>query len=239
MHIRPLQPTDFPAAASISAEAFWDDEQFSWRCPGKAQFPEHFRQSILRLWKTRARTPGCVVIIAETDERDPDWQGEPEVIGGAIWQRHGQSAAAKGWQRESFGNKLERGLLQIEDLYVRWAGLDRVTDAARTAQWRRECAPNFAGVREHWKLAFLVVARREGRRGVGGRLVDWGLNLAAREGVPATLETSRAAEGLYRSRGFREISRKPVADFWCVAMVWEPAARRVKEKESKEDHDPV
>ncbi|KAL8992766.1 MAG: hypothetical protein Q9169_006860 [Polycauliona sp. 2 TL-2023] len=60
----------------------------------------------------------------------------------------------------------------------------------------------FVEISERWHLHGLVVDPEYQRRGVGGRLLSWGLEQAKLEKVPTTLTASTVAEPLYRRLGF-------------------------------------
>jgi len=71
---------------------------------------------------------------------------------------------------------------------------------------------------------------------VGGRLLDDFLTVATGTGAAVTLEvrlSNAAAQGLYRSRGFREVGRRP--EYYpdngedAVIMTWWPGDVRVEE----------
>ena len=58
----------------------------------------------------------------------------------------------------------------------------------------------------HWLLDALGVDPSRRSRGIGSALVRWGLERAASDGVPATLETGRPENvGYYERLGFRVV----------------------------------
>lgn len=62
---------------------------------------------------------------------------------------------------------------------------------------------------ERWRLAFISVSPNHQRRGIGRKLVQWGLDRSEEEGVAAVLEASDAGKGLYEKMGFAEVGRMP------------------------------
>jgi ribosomal protein S18 acetylase RimI-like enzyme len=57
---------------------------------------------------------------------------------------------------------------------------------------------------ESWYLCFLGVSPKAQKRGVGRKLLQWGIDRSEEEGVPAALEASNAGIGLYDSAGFQQ-----------------------------------
>lgn len=69
----------------------------------------------------------------------------------------------------------------------------------------------------------LAVSVNHQRRGVGGRLVDWGLERAERDGLPAVLCASVKGRNLYHKKGFRFLCDTKFPPGECdMAMLWEP-----------------
>lgn len=119
MRIRRAVTSDFHKAASISVAALAKDEIYQYRYPYAGEQQSSFRSFFLRRLKLRNVLPGYITWVAVTTEfqdlKDgaPDqevgsetggWGEEPDgaVIGYAVWNRHGQSAGAKGWQTQSW-----------------------------------------------------------------------------------------------------------------------------------------
>ncbi|KAI1329140.1 acetyltransferase [Xylariaceae sp. FL0255] len=85
------------------------------------------------------------------------------------------------------------------------------------------------GDRKHVHLRLCFVDPKGQRRGAGKLLVMWGVEEAARLGLPAFLEASEEGYHLYRSCGFRDVEKLVVDckkwgvdDAVTVAMVKEP-----------------
>ncbi|KAI4169698.1 MAG: hypothetical protein LQ343_005520 [Gyalolechia ehrenbergii] len=74
------------------------------------------------------------------------------------------------------------------------------------------------------------------RRGVGARLISWGLQQAADEKVPVTLSTSTVAEPLYRRMGFGTWARRDLPGIRIGApslIHWPPGVEIIENKEEK------
>ena len=102
MHLRPAEPSDFSATASMSVDAFWNDELYAYKNIWREQYPEHFRYSFLRQHRLRYWSAGYMFHVAVTDEADKEHDEGGKVVGYAIWQRRGTSEAAKHWQKQTW-----------------------------------------------------------------------------------------------------------------------------------------
>ena len=101
MHIRPATLADCSTAATFSVPGFENDELFEWLNPRRAEYPEDFRCFFLRRYHMRYWSPDHVFYVAVTDEQDHEWSGESQVVGYAIWQRRGDTQAARAWRKSS------------------------------------------------------------------------------------------------------------------------------------------
>ncbi|KAK2783421.1 hypothetical protein FQN53_009184 [Emmonsiellopsis sp. PD_33] len=236
MHIRPLQPADFSDAATLLADAFRDDEVFILLYPGRMQYYSHYRASFLHRIKLRFSTPGWITYVAVTDPGD-DGPGQPggKIVGYAAWERKGDSDAARQWKskNESIRCRLETFLQTIEEQYTSFFHLDKSSDASNLAAFVDATANNFPSTifPEMWYLALLGIHPGYQRRGIGALLVNWGVEQAQAEHIPAGLESSVMGSGLYQKFGFRLLSKsKWINGQWLSAMLWEPAG--LSEKES-------
>ncbi|KAI9710702.1 MAG: hypothetical protein M1820_002535 [Bogoriella megaspora] len=61
-----------------------------------------------------------------------------------------------------------------------------------------------------WMLTTLKTKEPERRRGAGGMLVEWGVQQAKKEGIPAYLEAVPEAKSLYEKFGFKQIGEQIV-----------------------------
>ncbi|KAI4232420.1 MAG: hypothetical protein LQ349_005029 [Xanthoria aureola] len=168
MRIRRAVTSDFHKAASISVAALAKDEIYQYRYPYAGEQQSSFRSFFLRRLKLRNVLPGYITWVAVTTEfqdlKDgaPDqevgsetggWGEEPDgaVIGYAVWNRHGQSAGAKG---------LESVLLKTQDTYVDFFQLDRSASPSnmRSLEAMGLFRDAFAEIPERWHLHGLVVS---------------------------------------------------------------------------------
>ena len=101
MHMRPFEPADSSATASISVDCFWKDELYDFTNPYKAQYPDHFRALFVRRVRMRYWTPGFVLYVAVTDEGDEGHEEGGLVVGYVVWYRLGKSKEALKWHEQS------------------------------------------------------------------------------------------------------------------------------------------
>ncbi|KAL9024481.1 MAG: hypothetical protein Q9196_006487 [Gyalolechia fulgens] len=224
MHIRRATALDFPLLASFSVPAFINDELFKYTNPFASKYSEAFRGYFLRRLKQRNAQPGFIVWVAVNDadelpvteesstQEDGNHVGAEEICGYAVWCRYGKSEAAKGWQGQTWSEWLEYTLIDVEWQYISFFGLDRSASpgAHRSLQTTGFSTDIFSPLHERWHLHNLCVNPKFQRRGIGGRLISWGLEQAAHEKVPVTLWTSALAEPLYRKMGFVTWARRDV-----------------------------
>ena len=123
------------------------------------------------------------------------------------------------------GTFMEGMLLQIQSNYSWYTGADKslskVNKAAFMDYVRRSGI--FDGLDHTWFLRILAVATKFQRQGVGGQLVDWGLEKAKQAEIPVTICASTKGQGLYRKKGFRKLSMLEFPPGGTdLAMLWEP-----------------
>jgi len=63
---------------------------------------------------------------------------------------------------------------------------------------------------ENWYLDLLAVHPDSHGKGYGRELVQWGVDEARREGIPASVISAGGKEGFYGKFGFREVGRSNV-----------------------------
>ena len=251
MHVRAATRDDLPQMASISAAAFAEDELFQFLNPRLSQWPEHFVNSFLQRLRMRFVEKGIQGIVCVSDEKDTFLehtqncgQFEEEVLGFAWWARDppcGSSAlpAPAEWanKNNNIFAALERTLLSIEQNYTHFFSLNRCSDPQRINQFRSamvELDP-FVPLKDHLHLHFIAVSPSYQRKNIGGQLVDWGLEHAKREGVPATLTASPVGLGLYRKRGFKVMNALDVGGMFDPAMVFDPEEKWTRNLTSADD----
>ncbi|KAF2231435.1 acyl-CoA N-acyltransferase [Viridothelium virens] len=226
MHIRPTASADIYDVSILADLAFQDEEFWRWLTPGMYNYPND-RTRFYRL-RTRGRAVtkgGCISLVAVTDDSDPEWSGREEIVGYAFWKRQGTSEQAKKWQKEPWGSILERNLLWVELQYERL--INRAVDFKRwdnmiTAFGSLQSQTDFP---EQWHCTVLGVSPKYRRRGIGSLLLNWGLEKAREEGVPAVLEATPAGVALYEKTGFKpvlEVGPEDTPEYFLTIMIWEP-----------------
>ena len=101
--------------------------------------------------------------------------------------------------------------------------LDRASDPQRIQEYSESMNVDCGLPPDHWFLEQCAVSPNWQRRGIGEKLLRWGMETARRENVPCGLESSRAGFGLYQRLGFDVKERKRFNDkIDSVWMVWEP-----------------
>lgn len=120
---------------------------------------------------------------------------------------------------------IERLLGHAEAAYIEALRLNRSFDERNVRTFHNMPDKGFDKISEFWNLLMLCVSPSFQRRGVGGRLLDWGFDNAIEEGVPVAVQSSPAGEGLYRGKGFRVIAWVKITEgIEDPVMIWEPAA---------------
>lgn len=121
----------------------------------------------------------------------------------------------------------ERQALRLTSHYISLFRLDRSLSPPRLAE-ADALVDYFSDVSERWHLAFLVVDPVFQRRGVGGRLVEWGIENATKEGIPATVLGAQVGQSMYRKRGFRDYKVSWLREgIHAMAMIYIPEGTTV------------
>lgn len=96
----------------------------------------------------------------------------------------------------------ERQTLRLTNHYISLFHLDH-SSRSRLAE-ADGLQDHFSDVSQRWHLAFLVVDPVFRRRSIGEYLVDWGIDNAMKEGIPATILGSQVGQSMYRKKGFTD-----------------------------------
>ena len=102
MKIRQANAADLPRITHLCATAFLEEKLASWLFPRRHEYFHDYRREFGREISSQFYSPGYAVWVAETEEHDGDPSENDPIVGFAIWQRHGTSAAASAWQGDSF-----------------------------------------------------------------------------------------------------------------------------------------
>ena len=214
MHLVPLTRDLIPACATAGANAFADDNLFLFLRPHKFRYPTYLRSHFVRVLHKRLNAPGLVGRAVVSDDND-EWYDEntgSEILGYATWERRGNDFDRKFWGEDSIGKLFERFAVELEMKHSNFFRLDKsydydnlqtYLDAANAGDSIFETC--LEGHPEHMWLAFLAVDPKFQRRGVGKRLMQWGMKRADAESIPLGLTSSPAGEKLYFDCGFREV----------------------------------
>ncbi len=125
-------------------------------------------------------------------------------------------------------SEFEAYLAELQNKYSTFFKLDRSEESSRRAALVDLFEYTFDReiFTEVWYLENLVVHTDYQRRGVGARLVKWGLDQAEAESVPCGLESSFAGLRLYEKMGFRKVNDMRYGDRekeTMAVMLWEPS----------------
>jgi GNAT superfamily N-acetyltransferase len=123
--------------------------------------------------------------------------------------------------------ELESFLADLKNNYWTFFNLDWSQDPSRRTVLTGLFAETFGEdiFPEAWLLANVVTHKDYQRRGIGGRLVKWGIDQAESERVPCGVESSFAGMRLYEKVGFRKFENLRYGEKereTMAVMVWEP-----------------
>ncbi|KAI8659967.1 N-acetyltransferase domain-containing protein [Fusarium sp. Ph1] len=191
----------------LACEIWIDDPIFSCVVPGRRERPDQYRQVWQLLLRSEYSSPGAVVMVA-CDGSSGDIA---DAVGFAVWHRHGSSDTARSWQGDTLNKKLIRLGLLFQWIYN--FALSGSPEAVSTNHAKEIMTETRNAERlypdERWRLAFISVSPNHQRRGIGRKLVQWGLDRSEEEGVAAVLEASDAGKCLYEKMGFVEVGKMP------------------------------
>ncbi|KAK1757968.1 puromycin N-acetyltransferase [Echria macrotheca] len=196
--LRPALEEDCPAIGRVGARAFRDTVS-------AGLFPPHLRALAGDIdeetpWRT-ARTlrrlrAGKDTIVVVDDETGA-------VAGFAQWERpHVRSSEAAGDEEED----LDHSALAPEDEIPMSLDRESLKSLGDLLERKAEEALGPDGHRYMWYLMILSVDPDFQRRGVGGMLLNWGLEHAKADGKPAFLVATPQGRGLYERHGFKAVS---------------------------------
>lgn len=238
--IRPFRPgtTDMSAITEINAVGNEHDELTKYMRRNIQQKWTSYRNGCRRFLQMKVASPGTVCYVAE--ERSTG-----EVVGWALWTRHGKSAKAKEWQKPNSGllKAIERKLIAAEESYYKHVPyVDPTGNHEHMKQlmpvlndeWPNDIFPEF------WELDGLYVHPEQYRKGIGKMLALWGVEKGRAETVPVLVHSSPLGRRLYENVGFGVVNRMDGFDAYvpefaeelkvkdkdeakgCWAMCWQP-----------------
>jgi len=210
--------SDLKSAATIYANAFKTDpvvQSFLTYTPENATaYYQHFLHKLQK----RTLLPGWVIYVAIS----PSTPSSPSTIDGlAIYERLGSTPTALSWQSETWSNYLTRLYTTFYTSFIRYFRPDPVFNAATYDLIHSLSADSLDVYPDRWHLHGLVVDPEKQRRGIGRRLLEWGIQKGREEGVPVALEASPGGAALYKKVGFEVVGRIPVMEGLEIpVMLW-------------------
>ncbi|KAF2179310.1 acyl-CoA N-acyltransferase [Zopfia rhizophila CBS 207.26] len=225
LRVRPALQREAHALAMVGAVAFLDDPFDAYLYPKRKANLNAYRRLYRQKVDAAIHEPLCWVIVAQIP---PESEGvtngtstEPSpgpLAGYAIWIRESSEERKNEVRRRlhvaglhdsgavlSMATRLKHGLLNsrlaeaVRDL------CNPVVDRDRSNAFWKACQDSSEDMdepEEHWYLQELAVAPMYRRRGVGGALVDWGLDWARKEEIPVLLNSTSMGTSLYQKAGF-------------------------------------
>jgi GNAT superfamily N-acetyltransferase len=102
---------------------------------------------------------------------------------------------------------INRALLSLQSTYTWLFGLDRTTSVESIDDFHGQASKKMAerNIKDCVQLNTLAVSPLYQRQGIGGALMDWGLQRAKKERVPVYLEATESGQGLYVQKGFEVV----------------------------------
>ncbi|PTB63247.1 acyl-CoA N-acyltransferase [Trichoderma citrinoviride] len=202
--LRYARYSELPEIAHVMAKAFWDDNLFGDLIhPHRNEYPDDvdlywLRRARVSFWNSRCR---FIVAVAK------DETGHETIAGIAQWARLGDG-----------GKKLESWYMAPRDLLKplsslimtvhAWLWPNRASDPI-TEDIVERAYPYFSSLwtdqrAESWFLDVLAVRPDCQGKGVGRKLVQWGLDNAEGDGICASVISAFGKEKFYCKCGFNE-----------------------------------
>ena len=114
----------------------------------------------------------------------------------------------------------------VEEIYSGFLSLLRGASYIRQmayVEYRKQRQDPFEQISERWYLDGLAVDPSYQRRGIGRKLMEWGLERSKEEDVPITLTGTPAGLRLYEKIGFKEVQVNDIGNgIKERSMIWRP-----------------
>jgi ribosomal protein S18 acetylase RimI-like enzyme len=173
-----LRPDQLDEASALLARAFQDDPAWTW------VLPDAQRRATLLPWLFRS---GFETVAADL------WTTPGHVLGVSRWLPPGRPTLRVGTTLRVF----VATPLRLREATSRYLAYGRAVEDVRA-----RAAKGAA----HWYLAGIGVEPAEQRRGIGGALLQPGLDAASRDGLPCVLLTNAERNlSFYRRHGFEVV----------------------------------
>ncbi|KAI1841471.1 hypothetical protein JX266_012311 [Neoarthrinium moseri] len=202
IQLRDAYYSEIPAIARMSTLAFWDDDLFAILIhPHREKYPGDadlywIRRARVNFWDYRRKWLVAV---------DKDEKGTDTIVGVAQWERLGPGGKRMDCHWLDPRNLL-KPLSRLAMFLHAWSWPNRACDPAQEDAIERSY-PYFekawTGDRaESWYLELLAVHPDHQGRGIGRKLVQWGLDRAQEERVCASVVSAWGKDGFYQKAGF-------------------------------------
>ncbi|KAF9878694.1 GNAT family protein [Colletotrichum karsti] len=209
MHIRAVTHADIPAITDIGDTAFIDAELNVYLYPYRREFPESWRARMVRSTQLSLAKPGTHTFVCVTDDEDPtDWPRN-QVVGYARWDWNGPAddPLTTKWRQNNTGflKTVERTVLDWQGRYIKYFRLDKSASYEHHAVFEKEGAEAgnpYAPLKSFWLLEVLGVHPDWQGKGVGKKLMQWGLERSDEDKVPIVLIATTDGQRLYTKLGF-------------------------------------
>ena len=148
-----------------------------------------------------------------------------QVVGFASW-----GLPKRIWRSETLAEAIYRKVIEYKDNLEDWIFPSRWHNLSKQEKLKRsqeESMEKYLGskIDETWYLKLLCVHPEFQRKGVGTKLLDWGLERARERGQKVYLEATEFGIALYINKGFKELGEIVLGDREVVlpCMIWDPA----------------
>ncbi|KAM7184365.1 Acyl-CoA N-acyltransferase [Naviculisporaceae sp. PSN 640] len=219
--VRPATEADAPAIAAVGRESFRDGigqlmypPRLSHRTlentPADAEGAPFMDEWTWQVQKAKKRMQMMMtIVLVDSDAQGPD--GQQEILGFAHWEAPKGSEYYRGPLEEEEHKEAEK---KVEVLAPVPPTYDRTFDKRCEEQFEFETKRVLGenGHKDMWYLAVLCVAPQHQGKGVGKKLLQWGMARGAEERKSLFLLASTEGYPLYRSQGFQTIGEFHLLD---------------------------
>ena len=225
---------DIPAITQILVENFMNFELKDHVAPTRRERPEEYYSLVLRRVKLFYIKSHVRYMVAEASTPSIDGVQQATIVGFSAWEALGKdNLIAQQWRQASSGwpAKLEASLVTLDLQYYRYC-LNRIIDyrafyeamgrkhkTYENVDWLQNCL--------HLQFLFVDPAWHRGK-GVGRKLLQWGIDVSNQQGLPIVLESSQVGYDFYIKHGFRlldsvRIDIVPEKAYDAPVVVYEPS----------------
>lgn len=215
--LRPATFFDLNQIALVAIAAYKDGPVFKYLNPNATQYPQDVHISFLQT-VTKAYLDARHLTLVACSSDSPD-----VVLAYGMYDRRGDDAGVakfvheRSWM-ERMGRWLLSCILPVSFKLYNFIWPDRATSKANNEVFSHSIKMDkerywspvvFPRRRNHWHVGSIIVLPEYQGRGIGRLLMEYILDRAGKEGLPAGLTASPAGERLYRKLGFAMLG-----DFW-------------------------